>query len=267
MIEFFKQHFEFLTLGGAALAVCLSVAWAIVYYAAYAVRSQVLGKTIWSGNGGEKSSVALTFDDGPSPDTLQILEVLRRENVKATFFLIGREVEKYPEIARKIAADGHEIGNHSYSHPIFLFCPPNKTRRELRQTQEIIKRATGVEPKIARPPCGVRSPAYFAAAKDLNLQTVQWSDASFDWKNISAERIAQNILETVQSDSIVLLHDGDSAGKRSRRATAEALPLLLRGLREKNLRVAPLAGLCPEIYERKSNLKFLPQIFNGEKRI
>lgn len=241
-------------------------AWGAIYYLTYAVRSQALGKTLWCGNSGN-NSIALTFDDGPSPDTLEILDVLRRENVKATFFLVGREVEKYPEITRKIAGDGHEIGNHSYSHPIFLFCSSNKTRRELRQTQEIIKKITGVEPKIARPPCGVRSYAYFAAVKELGLQTIQWSDTGFDWKKIPAERIAQNILETVQRDSIVLLHDGDSAGKRSRRATAEALPPVLRGLHEKGLRVAPLAELCPEIYEKKLNPVFLPQTFNGEKQI
>ena len=241
-------------------------AWGAIYYLAYAVRSQILGETVWRGNG-SSNSVALTFDDGPSPDTLGILDVLRRENVKATFFLVGREVEKYPEITRKIAGEGHEIGNHSYSHPIYLFCSSNKTRRELRQTQAIIKQTIGIEPKISRPPCGVRSPAYFAAAKDLNLQTIQWSDAGFDWKKISPRRIAENVLKTVRKDSIVLLHDGDSAGKRSRRATVEALPLILRGLREKGLHVAPLAELSPEIYESEPSADFIARPIEGEKQI
>ncbi|MDQ6786272.1 MAG: polysaccharide deacetylase family protein [Acidobacteriota bacterium] len=267
MSEFLKQNYETLTLLTATLAICLGALWSIVYYAAYAVRSQLLGKTFWCGNGGEKNRVALTFDDGPSLDTLEILDFLRRENVKATFFLIGREVEKYPEIARKIADENHEIGNHSYSHPIFLFRSSSRTRREIENTQEIIKRTTGIEPKIARPPCGVRSPAYFAAASKLGLQTVQWSDTGFDWKKISARRIAENVLETVQSNSIVLLHDGDSTGKSNRRATVESLSLILRGLSEKGLCIAPLAELCPEIYEKKLNQEVLFQSFRSEKQI
>lgn len=267
MSEFIKQNLDLLALLAAALAVCSGAVWAALYYAAYAVRSQVLGKTFWCGSGTQKNSVALTFDDGPSPDTLEILDALRRENIKATFFLIGERVGKYPEIARRIADEGHEIGNHSFSHPIFLFCAPGRTRRELEMTQEIIKRATGIEPKTARPPCGVRSFAYFAAAKELGLRTILWSDAGFDWKKISARRIAENVLKTVQSDSIVLLHDGDSAGKNSRRATVEALPLILRGLGEKGLRVAPLSALCPEIYGQELNRAVLSQSFRSGKQI
>ncbi len=265
MIEFFKQNSELLTLLGAALAVCLSVAWAVLYYLTYAVRSQVLGKTIWSGNA-RNNSVALTFDDGPAPDTLEILDILRDENVKATFFLIGKQVEKYPEIAKRITDENHQIGNHSYSHSIFLFCGADKTSRELEKTQEIIKEATGITPKLARPPCGVRSPAYFAAAEELGLQTVQWSDAGFDWKKITAERIARNVLETVQGNSIVLLHDGDSSGKSNRQATVKALPLILQGLKEKGLRVAPLDRMCPEIYENQPSSNFISQSIKGEKQ-
>ncbi len=235
-------------------------AWGAVYYLTYAVRSQVLGETVWCGSGGN-NCVALTFDDGPSPDTVQILDLLREANVKATFFLIGEMVEKFPEIAQKIFNDGHEIGNHSFSHPIFLFRPASRTRSELKKTQEVIKKVTGVEPRIARPPCGVRSRAYFAVARELGLRTIQWSDTGFDWKKISAETIARNVLETVQSDSIILLHDGDSAGRISRLATVEAIPFILSGLCDKGLRVAPLTEICPELHDKTLNLGFLPPLF------
>lgn len=267
MIEFFKQNYELLMLISATLAVCSGVVWVIVYYLSYAVRSQVLGKTIWSGNA-RNNSVALTFDDGPTPDTLEILDILGEENMKATFFLIGKQVEKYPEIAKRIADENHEIGNHSYSHPIFLFCSSTRTKLELEQTQEIIRKATGVTPRLARPPCGVRSPAYFAAAKKLGLQTIQWSDAGFDWKKISAKRITRNVLETVQNNSIVLLHDGDGGAEKSnRRGTVEAFPLILRGLKEKGLRVAPLDRMCPEIYESQPSSNFISQSIKGEKQL
>ena len=242
MIEFLKQNYETLAVFGVVVIVCSVAAWAIIYYVFYAVRSQILGETAWCGNG-NNNSVALTFDDGPSPDTLEILDFLRGENIKATFFLIGERVEKHPEIARRIAAEGHEIGNHSYSHPIFLYCSPTRTCRELEKTQEIIKNTVGYTPKLARPPCGVRTSAYFEAAERLHLQTVQWSDAGFDWKKISAAQIAEKVLETAQSDSIILLHDGDSAMKNNRRETVKSLSLIVKGLRAKNLSIAPLAEL------------------------
>ncbi len=248
-----------LIISGSIILLAIA-AWGAIYYLFYAVRSQVLGETIWCGHG-DNNSVALTFDDGPSPDTLKILDVLRDANIKATFFLIGENVEKYPEIARKIADDGHEIGNHSFSHPIYLFCSANKVQKELEKTQEVIKKATDFEPKLARPPCGVRSKTYFEIARKLNLQTIQWSDAGFDWKSLSAERVARNVLETAQSDSIILLHDGDSAGKSRRRATVEAIPIILSGLRDKGLHIAPLAEICPKLQENKLNTGFLPPLF------
>lgn len=233
---------EFYLLILALISLLALAAWAAVYYAAYAVRSQILGETVWCGSAGN-DSVALTFDDGPSPDTEDLLDVLQRENVKATFFLIGENVEKYPETARRIARENHEIGNHSYSHPIYLFRRASRTRRELEKTQTIIENVTGVAPRVARPPCGVRSKAYFAAAKNLGLRTIQWSDTGFDWKDFSAEKIAEKVLQTAQSDSIILLHDGDSAGKANRKRTVEAIPIIVEGLRKKNLRVAPLAEI------------------------
>lgn len=239
-------------------------AWGAVYFLTYAVRSQILGETVWCGSLND-NSVALTFDDGPSPDTLKILDLLRSANIKATFFLIGENVEKYPEIARRIAEEGHEIGNHSFSHPIFLFCTSDKTRRELKKTQEVIRKITGITPLNARPPCGVRSKAYFATAQELGLRTIQWSDVGFDWKKISSERIARNILETVQSDSIILLHDGDSAGKRTRRATVEVVPLILEGLQSKGLRVVPLRQLINDFAENTADLPLKKQFMKGVK--
>lgn len=247
------MNYEFLALIGI-IALCAALVWAAVYYLTYAVRSQILGATVWRGSG-SGNSVALTFDDGPSRDTLEILDFLKSENITATFFLIGREVEKHPEIAQRIVAEGHEIGNHSYSHPIYLFCSPRRTRRELRKTQEIIKTVVGFAPKLARPPCGVRTRAYFSAAKDLGLQTVQWSDAGFDWQKISAADIAEKVLKNARSDSIILLHDGDSALKNDRRETVKSLPLIIEGLRAKNLSVAPLAALIKTTQFQQTNLK------------
>lgn len=224
---------------GEALAFGVG-AWAVVYYATYAVRSQVLGQTIWRGNT-ERALVALTFDDGPSPDTPVVLDVLKAHNLKATFFMIGQAVEQFPQVARRIVAEGHEIGNHSYSHPIYLFRTAGETSRQLEQAQGVLEQTTGVRPSLSRPPCGVRTRAYFGATQRLGLRTVQWDVAGFDWKQLSAEQIADNVLKDAQAGSIILLHDGDSTNKHDRRQTIAALPRIIEGLNTRGLRIAPLA--------------------------
>src|ERR1700682_4272613 len=103
---------------------------ALIYHATYAVRSQWLGRTDWRGND-KTSVVGLTFDDGPSEETEGILDVLAAHALRGTFFMVGRNVERFPQTARRVVAEGHEIGNHSYSHPIFLYRTPRETRQQL----------------------------------------------------------------------------------------------------------------------------------------
>ncbi|HEX3558166.1 MAG TPA: polysaccharide deacetylase family protein [Pyrinomonadaceae bacterium] len=215
---------------------------AVVHHATYAVRSQWLGHTHWRGRA-DTCAVALTFDDGPSEDTERVLDVLELYNLRAAFFMVGRQVERFPRTARRVAAGGHEIGNHSYTHPIYLYRSARETQRQLERTQEVIADVTGLRPRLARPPCGVRTPAYFRAARSLGLQTVQWTLAGFDWKERSAQRIARDVLRRAEAGSIILLHDGDSENCRGRGATVAALPLIIEGLKEKGLRVAPLSRL------------------------
>jgi peptidoglycan/xylan/chitin deacetylase (PgdA/CDA1 family) len=224
---------------------CASASAAGMYYATYAVRSQWLGQTVWRGRA-DTMSVALTFDDGPSPDTERVLDVLDAHGLRATFFMVGREVERYPQIARRVAARGHEIGNHSYSHPIYLYHSPRETWRQLERTQQIIADVTGVQARYARPPCGVRTPAYFSAARRLGLRTVQWTNAGFDWKKRTPSRIASDVLRGAEAGSIILLHDGDSENRDDRSATVAALPLVIVGLKEKGLHIAPLSKLIEE---------------------
>lgn len=235
-------------LAGGACGALMTGAWATVYHATYRVRSQFLGATDWRGRV-DANAVALTFDDGPSEDTEAALDVLKSYGVHATFFMVGREVERRPHVARRIVAEGHEIGNHSQTHPIYLFCTPRETARQLRESQDAIERVTGVRPVIARPPCGVRTPAYFKAARALNLRTIQWTVAGFDWQKRSAEEIANFVLKDAAAGSIILLHDGDSQQKRDRRQTVKALPLIIEGLQEKSLRVALLAEVLGEAKE------------------
>ena len=227
-------------IGGAAL--CGGAATGAVYYATYAVRTQWLGPAVWRGRG-DVSSVALTFDDGPSPDTERILDILEQCGVGATFFMVCRHVERHPETARRVVACGHDIGNHSYSHPIYLYRRARETYRQLARTQDVISDVTGVRPTWSRPPCGVRTRAYFDAARALGLCTVQWTVSGLDWKRRSPQSIAGRVIEHAAPGSIVLPHDGDSAGKRDRSRTVAALPLIVDGLTRRGLHVSSLTQL------------------------
>lgn len=218
---------------------------ALAYYATYGVRSQWLGPTVWRGSR-NVPVVALTFDDGPSEDTERILDVLAEHKVSATFFMTGSHVESLPQTARRVVAEGHEVGNHSYSHPIFLYRTSDETQQQLERAQALITKTIGVRPRLARPPCGVRTPAYFRAAEQLGLRTVQWDVAGFDWKSRNAKQIAREVLRRAVAGSIILLHDGDSEGKQDRRETVMALPLIIEGLLERGLHIVPLAEMLPE---------------------
>jgi peptidoglycan-N-acetylglucosamine deacetylase len=213
-----------------------------IYRATYAVRSQWLGPTDWHGRK-DTRSVALTFDDGPAIETERILDILAEHRLHATFFMIGKHVEQLPNIARRVAAERHEIGNHSYSHCLYLFQGFRKTQRQLQRAQAAISSVTGFRPRFARPPFGIRTRSYFAVARSLGLRTVQWDVAGFDWKNRGAERVAFDVLRCVQAGSIILLHDGDSAGRQDRMQTVAALPLIIDGLQSRGLQIVPLAEL------------------------
>jgi peptidoglycan/xylan/chitin deacetylase (PgdA/CDA1 family) len=228
----------------------LAMSAASLYYATVAVRSQWLGRTYWRGRS-DTNAVALTFDDGPSPDTEGILNVLADHHLNATFFMVGREVESFPGIGQRVFAEGHEVGNHSYSHPLYLFQRGSETCDQVKRAQDVIAETIGVRPMLARPPYGVRTPAYFGATRVLGLRTVQWDVAGFDWKRRSPSQIADNVLRKVRPGSIILLHDGDSSGKEDRKNTVAALPLIIKGLKHRDLEIAPLSQLLPErIYTR-----------------
>jgi len=216
-----------------------------MYYATYGVRAQWLGPAVWRGRT-DTASVALTFDDGPARDTEAVLDALGKCQVKGTFFMVGRQVERYPDIARRIVGEGHEIGNHSYSHPLYLTRTFQQTLDELARTQDVLDRVTGVRPAWSRPPYGVRTPGYFRAARALGLHTIQWTVAGFDWRRRPAERIARDVLEGAAAGAIVLLHDADSEGKRDRRATAASIPAIVDGVRKRRLEIAPLRALLAE---------------------
>lgn len=222
-------------------AVFLLFLGAFASYAFVHRASQVLGKTIVGGDP-RASRIALTFDDGPGEATERILDTLKGAGIQATFFLLAQNVEKYPELARRIASEGHEIGNHTYSHPYLFGMSPGAIAHEVQRAQTVIEETTGVRPSTFRPPYGVRWFGVFPVLENFNLTAVMWSVSSVDWK-YSPERIVARVLDRTRNGSVVLFHDGVPPRESgTRAATAEALPEIVRRL-EKNFQFVKISEL------------------------
>lgn len=199
--------------------------------------SLLYGKVCYQGSSSEKL-VALTFDDGPNPPyTTQILDILDKYDIEATFFLIGKNVEMYPELAREIVERGHQVGNHTYIHADLLKLDRKQMAKEIDATTDIIETATGVRPRLFRPPHGFRDPVVLEKARERNLQVIQWSVMARDWKKPGAEVITDRIVQKVQNGAIILLHDGDGlnhGGDRSQ--SVAAVELIIQRLQQQGYR-------------------------------
>ena len=207
------------------------IAAAAAVYAGYASMgptSQLYGRS-FLGVPGTKL-LALTYDDGPNdPDTLRLLDVLARHQIKATFFLIGRFVAQRPDIVRRIREGGHAIGNHTFTHPLLIFASAAQLRRELDDTDKAIADAVGLHDGLFRPPFGGRRPGTFAAVRARGMTPVMWTVTCFDWKATSAEAVEQRAVRGIRGGDIILLHDGSHAGMGADRApTVEASERLIR---------------------------------------
>ena len=152
--------------------------------------------------------VALTFDDGPSPVwTPQILDVLKESNTKATFFMLGKHVEKYPEVARRVAAEGHEIGNHSFSHHVLLYYKEEELEKELEAAEGMIKSVTGISTKYFRPPKAWLAASEKSMIKNMGYDVILWNLNSKDWVTFDDKYIIKYIMHNVRPGDIILFHD------------------------------------------------------------
>lgn len=195
----------------AAVALAL---FAVVAFETYKVvenpSNQLFGKTLVSGPKNERI-VALTYDDGPNPPfTDQILDVLRAEHVRATFFVVGRAVQAYPGVVRRELADGDAIGNHTWSHDHLLLYDGSGLRRTLERTDRAIFVATGVHTRIMRPPYGARDWLVLHEVRKLGYTPVMWSvPLANDWEYPPARVIAARVLRYAGDGAIIALHDGN----------------------------------------------------------
>jgi peptidoglycan-N-acetylglucosamine deacetylase len=175
-------------------------------WAALHPRAQLFGPTICHLG----DTCALTFDDGPNPlVTPKLLALLEKHRIPATFFVLGKYVEQYPELTAEISAANHTIGNHTFSHPSLLFFSQHQIVDELKRCETAVSSATAQRMNLVRPPFGFRGPQFHAAARKMGLsQVVMWSVSGHDWNQQPAARVRRRI-QKVRPGDIILLHDGD----------------------------------------------------------
>lgn len=218
-------------------------------FLAWAVRgrsSSVFAPSFWRGDP-RRPAVALTFDDGPSEATPALLEALAREGVPATFFQCGANVERLPHVARAVAEAGHEIGNHSHTHPFFHFRSARFMAAELARAQRAIEDATGTRPRWMRAPYGVRWFGLREAQRETGLTGIMWSVIGYDWK-LTADAIVQRVSGGLAGGAIVLLHDGRRLESNPPvGATVEAVRRLLPLIRSRGFKLVTVTQLlCPK---------------------
>lgn len=216
----------------AALVLALRLTGAYAVYTGGTVRELPIYSVERSDN-----KIAISFDCAWGTDyTDKLLEVLARENVHATFFMVQFWAEKYPEYVKKIAEAGHEIGTHSATHSYMSKLSEEKIRQELSTSSAAIEAASGVRPDLFRAPFGDYNDRLIRTARDAGYYTIQWDVDSLDWKDLSANDIAMRVISRVRSGSIILCHNN---GKH----TAEALPVILDTLKNKGFTFVPIGEL------------------------
>ena len=155
-----------------------------------------------------KAEVALTFDDGPDPIfTPLILDKLKKYGVKATFFLLGSNVEKFPEMVKRISAEGHIIGNHTYSHPNLTQVSDEEYHDQIQKSDALIQKLIGYKPRFFRPPYGAINENQIRWATEQRMMVVQWGIDTLDWQGLSAEKITETVEINILPGSIILQHN------------------------------------------------------------
>lgn len=202
--------------------------------------------------------IALSFDDGPDPDTTpKVLDILSRYKAHATFFVIGRKLTAQPELARRIHAEHHEIGNHTWQHSRLQNLRGARSHREQIQLGVAAITATGqTGAPLFRPPMGLKSPHLATGARKLGVKAcIAWSLHARDTRGATPEKIARRVLKKVRPGDIILLHDGHDLPNANRPACAEALELILQGLAERGLESVTLSELLFSPYAAESGVK------------
>ncbi|MEV5890065.1 polysaccharide deacetylase family protein [Nonomuraea fuscirosea] len=185
---------------------------------------------------GRVKCLALTFDDGPGASTPALLKTLSAAGAKATFFLVGKRVEERPKVARQIVARGHAIGNHTYAHFSLPAHSDNEILEAIKVNQEVIQKATGVRPKMFRPPFGHTDERVLWAASQTELAEILWTGTTLDWSLRDAKKIKAAVLKLAKRDGVILMHDTVPQ-------TVKAMPQILKELKKRGYHLVTVPTL------------------------
>lgn len=191
----------------------------------------------------EVKCIALTFDDGPGPYAATLLDTLKKYDAKATFFLEGQYAKSRPAFVKRMAKEGHELGNHSYSHRDFTQIEPAAIRSEIQKTQDVVKKAAGVEPKLLRPPYGLSDHQVSEIAAEFEMPIVLWTAGSRDWDTKNVDAITKQTLSVAKADGIILMHDWV-------KQTVEAMPGIVKTLKSRGYHLVKVSDIL-----KKQDLK------------
>lgn len=195
----------------------------------------------------DEKVVALTFDDGPSSVwTPRILDELKKAGVKATFFMLGEHVKKYPEIARRVSTDGHEIGNHTYDHHLLIDNNPDRLSKEIKDTEKIIRGVTGKTTVYFRPPKAWLTAREKKQIGAMGYTIVLWTLNSKDWVGFDDKYIIKYLLHNIKPGDIILFHDGGGAFSTeggNRDETVKTIPALVKKLKDKGYKFLTITEL------------------------
>jgi peptidoglycan/xylan/chitin deacetylase (PgdA/CDA1 family) len=209
----------------------MSMHLAPLYPIVYRLLQPTFPNCLWSGNP-QSPAIALTFDDGPHPQhTPQLLEVLDRYSIPASFFWLGACVDRAPTVAQAVYERGHWIGSHGYDHRSFAHLSATALKQTLEQTQAAIAQACNLDPQSIRdirPPNGFFTPRTLALLSQWNYRSVMWSVVPEDWVEPGVAVVVQRVLQQVRNGSLIVLHDGYYGGSDVADVTAQLIPLLLQ---------------------------------------
>jgi len=219
----------------------------LLLYATFQPRAPIFGRTFWRGAKSEHA-ICLTFDDGPNePYTSQILDILQKFKVKASFFVVGENAEVSPETLRKETEEGHEIGNHTYDHSLLPLKSPSSIRQQIKKTSDLIENAAQVQPRLMRTPHGWRNPWIKFIAKKEGLTIVSWTKGVWDTDLPGTEVIVRRALKGLKNGCVFLFHDGRGTERDvDSSQLVEALPMIISEAKKREFKFLTLSEMMKD---------------------
>ncbi|MFF7160783.1 polysaccharide deacetylase family protein [Streptomyces sp. NPDC008086] len=235
-----RIRFAVATAVAAVLAVAVTLALTVTTYdhtSPRTARGKASGSVAGNIDCRKAKCVALTFDGGPSLTTPGLLDILKQEDLHVTFFVQGKgHIAKYPEILRRMSDEGHEIGNHTWTHPRLTEIGRVEARQELTRTQDAIEKITGTRPNLMRPPQGRTDREVSEICRDLGLAQVLWSVTAKDYETTDSALITKRVLDQTDRDGIILLHD-------LHKGTVPAVPGIIKTLKQRGYTLVTVSQL------------------------